>query len=271
MNSNKKRRRVTRDKKKLAPEDFEEFADLSLRMSSAWNPNDSEMLGSDVVLIVKDERFYAHRFILAGSSRPFQAMLAGSMREAKEHEVHINDVHPRCFQMMLQFIYTGVVRLHTETVIGIMLIADQYEIFKLRDLCMRYMEKHAQVVLRPHSGETAGGEGGAAEGATRGAAADGAGGGGGGKDSSDSAYSDGTCSDSSYRGESFGRIPESHFIELLRSDELNIREIDLFEAVLEWGGEQMHCRGLRSLAEAVQEVQYLLIVLQSINRRQCMR
>jgi hypothetical protein len=86
MNSSKKRKRVTREKT-LTPTNFEEFADLSARMTSAWNPSDASLLGSDVVLVVKDEKFYAHRFILASSSRPFNAMLTGSMREAKEHEV----------------------------------------------------------------------------------------------------------------------------------------------------------------------------------------
>lgn len=58
---------------------------------------------TDVDFVVRDRKFFAHKFILAARSPVFQSMFKGGYNE----HVQISYVHPRVFQQFLQFLYTG--------------------------------------------------------------------------------------------------------------------------------------------------------------------
>eukprot|EP00172_Hildenbrandia_rubra_P000910 Plantae.Rhodophyta-Hildenbrandia_rubra.ctg1514.p1 GENE.Plantae.Rhodophyta-Hildenbrandia_rubra.ctg1514~~Plantae.Rhodophyta-Hildenbrandia_rubra.ctg1514.p1 ORF type:complete len:483 (+),score=54.65 Plantae.Rhodophyta-Hildenbrandia_rubra.ctg1514:2566-4014(+) len=61
----------------------------------------------DVTLIVGNERFPAHKAVLAASSRVFRAMFTNNMKERSMVEVTLNDVDPKSWQIALQYIYTA--------------------------------------------------------------------------------------------------------------------------------------------------------------------
>ena len=141
------------------------------------------MVGHDIILCVGHARFRCHRFMLASSSKPFAAMLTGSMREAQagSKEVTIG-MDPEVFRLMLQFIYTGATRLGLATIMGLLAAADQYEVTTLRSMCIQYIESNAAVVLAPDKAD-----------------------------------------------QTVVGLPEELLVALLLSDNLTIREIDLFQ------------------------------------------
>lgn len=62
----------------------------------------------DVGLKVGGRVFRVHRLVLAASSPYFSALFSGGMREADKEEVQILGVETDVFEVLLDFIYTGL-------------------------------------------------------------------------------------------------------------------------------------------------------------------
>ncbi|ETM02760.1 hypothetical protein L917_00854 [Phytophthora nicotianae] len=92
-------------------------------------------------------RFHAHRFILAASSPPFRAMLTGNMRESSRRDVELHDIEPNIVEKMLLFMYTGDVVLDLESVLGLLISAEMYELIALREMCKGFVLKYAHEVF----------------------------------------------------------------------------------------------------------------------------
>lgn len=125
------------------------------------------MIGADVVLCVRRRetsgngnaasnrskategvrRFHAHRFILAASSPPFRAMLTGNMRESSRRDVELHDIESTIVEKMLVFMYTGDVVLDLESVLGLLIAAEMYELVALREMCKGFVLKYAHEVF----------------------------------------------------------------------------------------------------------------------------
>lgn len=136
-----------------------DFKDLSERLKGAVVGAGDDVsfgenvIGADVVLCVKPgdrregRRFHAHRFVLAASSEPFKVMLTGRMRESKQRDVQLHDIEPVIVEKMLLFMYTGDVVLDLETVLGLLIAAEMYELVALREMCKAFVLKYAHEVF----------------------------------------------------------------------------------------------------------------------------
>lgn len=62
----------------------------------------------DVGLKVGSRVFKAHRLVLAASSPYFAALFSGGLREANKDEVQLIGVDTDVFEILLDFIYTGL-------------------------------------------------------------------------------------------------------------------------------------------------------------------
>lgn len=62
----------------------------------------------DVGLQVGSRVFKAHRLVLAASSPYFAALFSGGLREADKDEVQLIGVDTEVFEILLDFIYTGL-------------------------------------------------------------------------------------------------------------------------------------------------------------------
>ena len=61
----------------------------------------------DVILVLAGQEFKAHKVILAASSPYFKAMFATAF-DVKDHsKILIQYIIPNCFEIILEFIYTG--------------------------------------------------------------------------------------------------------------------------------------------------------------------
>ena len=71
---------------------------------------------SDLEITIKNKdgnnrKIYAHKAILASHSEPFKAMFTSGMKEAITNKLIINDIKPDTFMSVLNFIYTGEIKL----------------------------------------------------------------------------------------------------------------------------------------------------------------
>lgn len=71
---------------------------------------------SDVLFIVGNEKIgkkeiYAHKAILASYSEIFKAMFTSGMEECHSGKVEVKDIKPDIFRNLLQFIYSGSLKI----------------------------------------------------------------------------------------------------------------------------------------------------------------
>ncbi|KAF8692006.1 hypothetical protein HU200_039953 [Digitaria exilis] len=99
--------------------------------------------GSDVAFSVGGENFPAHKIVLATRSHVFEAQLYGQMKENMACRVTVEDIQPKVFKALLQFIYTDALPqwddLHAEEYCEIsrhlLAAADRYAMDRMKSLC----------------------------------------------------------------------------------------------------------------------------------------
>ena len=90
---------------------------------------------SDVTLAVGDKEFKAHKNILSARSPVFRAMFQHDTKEHKENRAQISDCDPDTVEEMLQFIYTGEAPRLKEMTHSLFVIADKYQLERLKKMC----------------------------------------------------------------------------------------------------------------------------------------
>ena len=62
----------------------------------------------DVQLFVGNRTFCGHRNVLSAASPYFHAMFTSELLEKGKHKVEIHDIKPEIFEVLLEFIYSGL-------------------------------------------------------------------------------------------------------------------------------------------------------------------
>lgn len=105
----------------------------------------AEQLMSDIILVVGNNKYPAHRVILCASSEVFQVMLMNpEWNECKKSVIELKE-DPGCtevFPQFLKYLYVGHIRISLQTVMPMLALADKYNIKDLVQLCVDYMLKH---------------------------------------------------------------------------------------------------------------------------------
>ncbi|XP_078691891.1 kelch-like protein 40 isoform X1 [Branchiostoma floridae x Branchiostoma belcheri] len=99
---------------------------------------------TDVTLLVDDQRFSAHRNVLAAASPYFYAMFTGGLHEAGQKEIRIHEVDGDVMGLLLDFIYTGTVSLKpdmVQEVKALLQTADLFQITVLLQACEEWLLK----------------------------------------------------------------------------------------------------------------------------------
>lgn len=92
----------------------------------------------DCVLIVKDEKIAAHKYILSCFSPVFKTMFYGVMAS---DTVEIPDIDSDEFNQMLEFFYTDELEINSiQNAWSLIYIASKYLIDSLLNLCLKYIE-----------------------------------------------------------------------------------------------------------------------------------
>ncbi|KAG7168215.1 BTB/POZ domain-containing protein 17-like [Homarus americanus] len=105
----------------------------------------AERLMSDIVLVVGQREFPAHRLILCASSDVFQVMLMNPRwNESREQRILLQEASEcvEVFELFLRYLYTGRLKVSHATVLPILALADKYNVKDLIDTCVKYMKLH---------------------------------------------------------------------------------------------------------------------------------
>ncbi|XP_045401488.1 actin-binding protein IPP isoform X3 [Lemur catta] len=94
----------------------------------------------DVQLQVGKETFKVHRLVLAASSPYFAALFTGGMKESSKDVVQILGIEPGIFQILLDFIYTGVVNIGVNNVQELIVAADMLQLTEVVTLCCEFLK-----------------------------------------------------------------------------------------------------------------------------------
>ncbi|XP_021371214.1 BTB/POZ domain-containing protein 17-like isoform X2 [Mizuhopecten yessoensis] len=102
---------------------------------------------SDVKLKVGEEVYHAHKFVLAKSSDVFRTMLyesRWSQENSSEFELSESIECQIVFDKFLRFLYTAEISIRVETAVGILCLADKYNVISLKSLCTMYMVENSK-------------------------------------------------------------------------------------------------------------------------------
>ncbi|XP_053596739.1 speckle-type POZ protein B [Microplitis demolitor] len=102
-------------------------------------------INSDVIFVVGNKQFKAHKLILSTRSPVFFAMFSHGMKENRDGEVAIPDIEPEIFNKMLEFIYTDEINNLDADAAYLLEAADKYQLRKLKSLCEESLSKSCRV------------------------------------------------------------------------------------------------------------------------------
>ncbi|XP_057317899.1 speckle-type POZ protein B-like [Microplitis mediator] len=102
-------------------------------------------INSDVILVVGNEKFKAHKIILSARSPVFLAMFTHEMKEKRDNEVTIPDIEPEIFNKLLEFIYTDDINNLDMDAASLLEAANKYQLLKLKSLCEESLSKSASI------------------------------------------------------------------------------------------------------------------------------
>ncbi|CAL2034379.1 unnamed protein product [Caenorhabditis brenneri] len=102
---------------------------------------------SDVVLVVRNQKFYVSKYTLLSHSKYFKSLFLGPYKEANMSEITLNGVDPYDIQNYLEFLYLQP-SITDETVEGLLLLADQYDTGILKEKCEEFLIKDSKKSLK---------------------------------------------------------------------------------------------------------------------------
>jgi hypothetical protein len=176
--------------------------------------NNSDMSDISFTWEGSDKILYAHKYVLGTSSAVFHAMFYGDLAE-KNSVVHLSDTDEKSLEEFLRFLYTDECNLTTDNVISVMYLSKKYIVPSLTKECVNNLESsiEAENVMS------------ILEQATH----------------FDERKLEMSCwqfiesnTKQAVASTDFDNISQNTLASLLRRDELDIVEVELFRAVLKW-------------------------------------
>ncbi|CAG5132614.1 unnamed protein product [Candidula unifasciata] len=102
-------------------------------------------VGCDVTFVIGDkkEHIQAHKSILVQQSSVFKNMFHGP--DGKKQEHHIPDICADSFWELLRHVYCGDEKLQVSNVVGILHAADRFDLIRLRQACLQFLQDCLEV------------------------------------------------------------------------------------------------------------------------------
>ena len=176
-----------------------------------------------------DKNVFAHKYVLATSSAVFYAMFYGQMAE-KDSVIHLSDTNEDILEEFLRFLYTDECNLTTDNAMFVMYLARKYIVPSLAEKCTEFLTanlaaenvfillKQAVQFVEEEFVKKC-------------------------WDWIDVNTVDVVASDA------FGDINQATLAELLKRELLNVKEVDLFKAVLIWSEAECSRKGIKANAK----------------------
>ena len=176
--------------------------------------NNSDMSDISFTCEGSDKILYAHKYVLGTSSAVFRAMFYGDLAE-KNSIVHLSDTDEKSLEEFLRFLYTDECNLTTDNVVSVMYLSKKYIVPSLTEKCVNNLASSikAENVMS------------ILEQATH----------------FDESKLEMSCwefiksnTKQAVASTDFNNVSQKTLASLLRLNELNIVEVELFRAVLKW-------------------------------------
>lgn len=194
----------------------------------------------DVVLLVDGREIFTHRIVLAACSAYFRAMFTGELAESRQTEITLYDLDGSAVETLIEFCYTSQITVEESNVQTLLPAACLLQITEVQDVCCEFLKRQ----LDPSNclGIRAFADTHACRGLLR--AAD--------------RFTQLNFLDV-VESEEFLLLPMKQLVEILSSDELNVRsEEQVYRAVMRWIHHNLSDRRLH-LAYLMQHVRLPLL------------
>ncbi|CAG9785222.1 unnamed protein product [Diatraea saccharalis] len=96
---------------------------------------------TDVVLEVGNELFHVHKVVLAAGSPYFKAMFTSGLKESEMSRVRLQGVCPSAMAWLVYFMYTGKIRITEVTVCQLLPAATMFQISNVIEACCAFLER----------------------------------------------------------------------------------------------------------------------------------
>ena len=188
--------------------------------------NNSDMSDISFTCEGSDKILYAHKYVLGTSSAVFRAMFYGDLAE-KNSIVHLSDTDVKSLEEFLRFLYTDECNLTTDNGVSVMYLSKKYIVPSLTEKCVNNLESSikAENVMS------------ILEQATH----------------FDESKLEMSCwefiksnTKQAVASTDFNNVSQKTLASLLRLNELNIVEVELFRAVLKWSDFQCSKKHMES-------------------------
>ncbi|KAK7495717.1 hypothetical protein BaRGS_00013164 [Batillaria attramentaria] len=99
----------------------------------------------DVTLKVGEQKFSAHRIILAASIPYFNAMFTHDMIESKQNEITMEGIEPSALEALVNFAYSGCVMIDKNNAQSLLIAASFLNLHCVRDACCNFFKDRLHV------------------------------------------------------------------------------------------------------------------------------
>ncbi|KAL4708352.1 hypothetical protein ACJJTC_019588 [Scirpophaga incertulas] len=96
---------------------------------------------TDVILEVGNELFHVHKIVLAAGSPYFKAMFTSGLKECEMSRVKLQGVCPSAMAWLVYFMYTGKLRITELTVCQLLPAAMMFQISNVIEACCAFLER----------------------------------------------------------------------------------------------------------------------------------
>jgi hypothetical protein len=197
-----------------------------------------------------EKKIVAHKYVLATSSSVFYKMFYGKPPETKPC-VHLDDINAEDLEEFIRFIYTDECNLTTDNAMSVLYLATKYIVSSLVQKCIKFLEAN----LAPENAFTV------VQQAIR--------------------YIEEELEKKSWdlielhtyeavTSDAFTSIDQETLAKLLKRESLNVKEVDLFNAVLKWSEAECSRKGTEAntknkrtvLGNAIYQIRFASMTLQ---------
>lgn len=102
-------------------------------------------LFADVTITVESREFHLHRLVLSAQSSFFRSMFTSNLRETYDRHIELKDVSAPVFQLLVDYIYHGTIKLQVEDLQDTYEMADMYQLTALFEECSRFLSRTVDV------------------------------------------------------------------------------------------------------------------------------
>lgn len=102
-------------------------------------------LFADVTITVDGKEFHLHRLVLSAQSSFFRSMFTSNLKESHNRSIELKDVSAIVFQLLIDYIYHGTIKLRVEELQDTYEMADMYQLTALFEECSRFLSRTVEV------------------------------------------------------------------------------------------------------------------------------